>query len=386
MALKRWLDMLFSAARPAPRNRKGARRSRPAVERLEDRLTPVTSVTDLTGGVSATAMVQALLGAGVQASNIKYTGASVASGLFSGGQSTVGFDQGVILTSGDAKGVLGPNNSSSFTGSNNAPGDSDLNVIVKPNPTLDASVLEFDFVPAGPILNFKYVFGSEEYQEFVGSPFNDVFAFFLNGQNVALLPNSSTAVAINTVNNGNSFDGTPPSNPQFFVDNYTSAQLQIQLDGLTTVLTVTANVNVGQTNHIKLAIADTSDSILDSAVFIQAGSFAAPKEPDLKVFHPVRFIFNKKTKTYNGLYTLVNTGEAAQIGTSYVIFTKLPKGAWIQNMSGVTKDGKPYIAFNTPVGINKAIKLLVKIKNPLKKPLNSFYISQGLQFSGASPA
>jgi len=212
-----------------------------------------------------------------------------------------------------------------------------------------------------------------------------VFAFFLNGQNVALLPNTSTAVAINTVNNGNSGTGEPASNPQFFVDNYTNAQLQIQLDGLTTVLTVTAIVNVGQVNHIKLAIADASDTALDSAVFIQAGSFSAPKEPVLTVFNPVRFIFTKKTKTYKGLFTLVNTGTATQTGTAYVIFNKLPKGVSIKNVSGFTAAGKPYIAFTTPVGINQAIKLLVQFKNPQKKPLSSFFITKGLQFSATQP-
>jgi hypothetical protein len=375
--LQKWLRKDGSAA--------NSRKSRLNVERLEDRITPVTSVTNLTQGATATAMVQSLLGPGVQASNITYTGAPVASGTFSGGTATIGFDQGVILTSGDAAGVLGPNNTSGYTGSNGTPGDSQLDAIVTPNPTLDAAVLEFDFIPEGAVLNFKYVFGSEEYEEFVGSSFNDVFAFFLNGQNVALLPNTSTAVAINTVNNGNSGTGVPASNPQFFVDNYTSAQLQIQLDGLTTVLTVTANVTIGQVNHIKLAIADASDTALDSAVFIQAGSFSAPKAPVLTVFNPVRFIFNKKTKTYNGLYTLVNTGTATQTGTAYVIFNKLPKGASIKNVTGFTAAGKPYIAFTTPVGVNQAIKLLVQIKNPQKKPLNSFFITQGLLFSSTQP-
>ncbi|MCI0683610.1 MAG: choice-of-anchor L domain-containing protein [Gemmataceae bacterium] len=377
-----WLSKWFRGGRtPSPTKTRGTRLN---LECLEDRVTPVTSVTNLTGGATATAMVQSLLGTGVQASNIVYTGAPVASGTFSGGQGTIGFDQGVILTSGDALGVLGPNTTSSYTGSNGVPGDSQLDAIVAPNPTLDASVLEFDFIPDGALLNFKYVFGSEEYPEFVGSSFNDVFAFFLNGQNVALIPNTSTPVAINTVNNGDGF-GTPPSNPQFFVDNYTSAQLQIQLDGLTTVLTVTATVNPGVLNHIKLAIADASDTALDSAVFIQSGSFSAPKEPVLTVFNPVRFLFKKKAKTYTGLYTLINTGTAAQTGTAYVIFTKLPKKAWLKNATGYTSAGKPYIAINTPVGINKAIKLLVQIKNPLKKPFNSFFITKGLVFSATQP-
>ena len=194
MALQ-WFANLRRPARPSIKT--NARRPCLKVERLEDRLTPALSVTDLTQGLTPTDLVQALVGTGVQVFNIKFTGANVAGGKFTGGQGIIGFDQGIILSSGGASGVIGPNNSSSFTVSNGTAGDSDLDAIVAPNPTLDAAVLEFDFVPASGTLSFKYVFSSEEYPEFVNSPFNDVFAFFLNGKNIALIPNTSTPVSIN---------------------------------------------------------------------------------------------------------------------------------------------------------------------------------------------
>ncbi len=376
MSLQRLFRWLRSTPTAAPHAK-----CRPSlrVERLEDRLTPALSVTDLTGGVTATQMVQSLVGNGIQVSNVKYTGAPVASGNFSGGSGIIGFNQGIVLTSGSAKGVIGPNNQSGFTLANNTPGDSQLDTIVAPNPTLDAAVLEFDFVPQGGVLNFKYVFGSEEYPEFVGSPFNDVFAFYLNGTNVALIPGTNTPVAINTVNAG--------SNAQFFVDNYTNTSaFDTQLDGFTKVLTVTANVNVGQTNHIKLAIADTSDQALDSAVFIQAGSFAAPKAPVLKVYNPVRFIYNAKTNTYDGLFTLINVGNGVAKGPSYVIFTKLPTGASIANASGSTSGGSAYLTLNADVAPKQVIHLLVKIKNPLHQPLAHFYFHSNVKFSATAPA
>jgi hypothetical protein len=194
----------------------------------------------------------------------------------------VGFDSGVILSTGAATAVLGPNVSDDTGTILETPGDSDLDAIVAPNSTADASVLEFDFVPTSSELTFQYVFASEEYNEFVNSEFNDVFAFFVNGVNCALVPNTSQAVSINTVNGGNPF-GTDATNPEFYRNNTTDdpgpATIDTEMDGLTTVFTCAATVNANATNHMKLAIADTSDGDLDSVVFLRALSFAAEVAP-----------------------------------------------------------------------------------------------------------
>ena len=85
-----------------------------------------------------------------------------------------------------------------------------------------------------------------------------------------------TPVSINNVNGGNPL-GTNAKNPVFYRNNALyplppGATINTELDGLTVVITATANVNPGVKNHIKLAIADAGDSILDSDVFIQGGS------------------------------------------------------------------------------------------------------------------
>jgi hypothetical protein len=223
-------------------------------------------------------LVNSLLGAGVTASNITYTGANNAAGSFSGGAGILGLNTGIVLSTGSVSNVIGPNCSTAITTENGTPGDIDLNMLVAPNTTDDAAVLQFDFVPASNSVSFQYVFSSDEYNEFANSAFNDVFGFFVNGKNVALLPGTTTIVSINNVNGGNPL-GTNPQNPQFFVNNDFQipnvAPLNTEMDGLTVVLTVQATVNAGQTNHIKLAIADTSDEALDSNVFIKAGSFVS---------------------------------------------------------------------------------------------------------------
>ena len=353
-------------------------RSRPGVERLEDRVTPVSSVTDLTGGITPTQLVQSLLGTGVKVSNVTFKGDNLAAGKFSGGQNSIGFDQGILLSTGQAKSVIGTG--STFASTDNADsGDPQLDAIVAPDPTFDATILEFDFVASGSVLNFQYVFGSEEYPEFVNASFNDVFAFFLNGKNIALIPNTSIAVSIDNVNAG--------ANASFFVDNYTNGTLPTSLDGLTTVLTATANVTPGQSNHIKLAIADAGDHILDSDVFIQAGSFAAPTvTAQIRFYNPVRFLFNKKTKTYDGHFTLVNVGDGPQAGPIYVLFTKVPKGTLIKNASGITKSGIPFIKMTSTIEAGSTQKLLVKFSNPLHKPFNTFYLARSLKYSTTDPS
>ena len=229
---------------------------------------------DLGQGITPADMVSALVGGGIAISNIQYVGATNASGVFCSGTGIIGFGSGILLTSGSAGNVIGPNNSTGISTDNGLGGDPDLDSLIPGFQTFDAAVLTFDFVPDSDTVQFKYVFSSEEYNEYVGSPFNDVFGFFVNGTNFALIPGTSLPVAITNVNNGYSSGVStgPCQNCAFYIDNV-DAHLNTQMDGLTTVLSFTAPVLAHQVNHMKIAIADASDHVLDSAVFIQAGSF-----------------------------------------------------------------------------------------------------------------
>lgn len=209
----------------------------------------------------------------VTATNVTHTGHPSSIGFFEGSASNVGLNAGIILVSGDVTGAIGPNNSPSQTipgGGLGTPGDADLDDLIPSYTTFDASVLEMDIVSADSLLEFVYVFGSEEYLEFVNSSFNDVFGFFVSGpgytgnQNIALIPGTSVPVSINNVN--------LDSNSTYYINNSDgsspSDSTQVQYDGLTTVLSAPLNVIPGQTYHIKLAVADAGDSVLDSGVFI----------------------------------------------------------------------------------------------------------------------
>lgn len=242
----------------------------------------VTSPAQATVTVGATANANVLANtisssnSGISITSSTYTGGSAASGTFSGGSSAgIGIDTGIILTTGEAGLAVGPNTSAGVTGiGGGIAGDAQLDALVGAGQTLDAAALTMNFTTTGGNLYFNYVFASEEYNEYVSAGYNDVFAFFLDGNNIALIPGTSTPVSIDNVNLG--------SNPQVY-NNNEGATSDIQYDGFTDVFQAQA-LNLAPGAHtIKLVISDAGDSSLDSAVFIQGGSFGdtpvAPTDP-----------------------------------------------------------------------------------------------------------
>ncbi len=253
--------------------------------------------------LTPTQLVQnVLVGGGVTVSNVTFNGASGntltnQAGSFNGTTTNLGLNGGVILASGDAQAAVGPNGSGSFSlgpPQNLAGTDPDLQAIT-PNLIYDQAVLEFDFVPIGDSISFRYVFASEEYNEYVCGSVNDAFGFFISGPgiagpytngaaNIALIPGTNTPVSINTVNlgvAGGSGIATNCSNidPNWASYNVyyagTNTQNSVQYDGWTVVLTARAAVQCGETYHIKLAIADAGDGVWDSGVFLEAGSLTS---------------------------------------------------------------------------------------------------------------
>jgi hypothetical protein len=230
-------------------------------------------------------LVSTILGSGAGApavSNIHYTGRPHSGGTFSGAAAPIGFESGIILSSGNIAAVSGPNVQDDVTTDNGLPGDPDLNGLIPGFTTLDATVLEFDFeCPGADTLTFEYVFSSDEYNEYVKSDYNDVFGFFVNGSNVALIPGTSTPVSINNVNCNNPFSPPSGSHCDLFRNNDLSnggGSICTEMDGLTVPLTATATVHSG-TNHIRLAVADAGDHILDSNIFLKSGSFTCNRPP-----------------------------------------------------------------------------------------------------------
>ena len=214
--------------------------------------------------------------------NVTSIGSSTGIGAFGNGLASVGFDEGVVISSGNIATVSGPNNTESAGTNTGGGSDPDLQQLNSQN-ILDATGIEFDFSPTLPTIDFRFVFGSEEYCDFINANVNDAFGFFISGPgitgpftnnaaNLALVPMTTTPISIDDVNN--------VVNSQYFLPNNagcggTTNSADIQFDGYTTVMTATANVIPCETYHIKLVVGDGGDAIYDSGVFLEAGSFNA---------------------------------------------------------------------------------------------------------------
>lgn len=203
--------------------------------------------------------------------------------------SGLGLERGLLMTSGAADIAIGPNDLAGEGFNNFTMGDPDLDFLSEQSgdgtTSQDACIIELDVLAATNELTFEYVFGSEEYPEFVNSGFNDIFAFLISGPgivgdpgldnqlNIAVLPNGNP-VQINSVNN--------LQNWEYYRDN--DDGLSVQYDGLTSdfqgikkSLTAKAEVQACSTYHIKFAIADRGDGIFDSGVFISELRGGAPE-------------------------------------------------------------------------------------------------------------
>jgi gliding motility-associated-like protein len=255
----------------------------------------------ITSGITPANLVQnVLIGNGVSASNISFTGDPNQIGQFNGVNSTIGMSAGIVIASGDVNTIPTPNPSTAYSGA----GDPDLLTIaqsVTTNPdagfitsTNDAAILEFDFVPQGDTVSFNFVFASEEYLTYVNTSYNDVFGFFLSGPgitgpyaapaafpngaiNLASVPGSNPPlpITISTIYppGDYDFDGNqdPGFNEQYYIDNPTDNTHG--LNGFTTPLSIGFDVICGETYHFKFAVADCQDGVLDTDVFFEAGSF-----------------------------------------------------------------------------------------------------------------
>lgn len=235
-----------------------------------------------------------LLGDGVEAFNITYTGGASQLGYLTGGENDFSIASGLVMSSDAAVNVAC---ATDFCGDclGYDLGDPDLLDIANSVPPLinqsfsvssvnDVCILEFDFIAAGDSVKFNYVFGSDEYEIYVNTQYNDVFAFFLSGPgivgpydsppgfpdgavNIAGVPESDPNLPV-TISSVNS-----QTNSAYYIDNQSNNGVCV--NGYTQPFVAEYAIQCGATYHIKLAIADGTDTALESIVVLEEGSFSS---------------------------------------------------------------------------------------------------------------
>ncbi|MFA8450083.1 MAG: choice-of-anchor L domain-containing protein [Bacteroidales bacterium] len=237
-------------------------------------------------------------------SHVKIKGKPEQFGYYENG-ATLGFKTptGLVISTGEAKATEGPNVKSNVSQDMECGGDNDCQRLADGDDTYDAAGIEFYFYPAGDLMQFNYVFGSEEYNEFVmdankrPSLFNDNFGFFLNSEeddeivgpfsnkskNIALVPFKSDYVSVKTIHCGyeEKHKVDPPgkkdpslgNNCNLLIVNKKSDRKYNQMDGYTVPMTAMHKVTMCKKYRIKMVIADTKDNGYNSVVFFEEGSF-----------------------------------------------------------------------------------------------------------------
>ncbi|MCB9234611.1 MAG: choice-of-anchor L domain-containing protein [Bacteroidia bacterium] len=322
----------------------------------------------MTGGLTPNQLASYLTGPGVTISNVTMTCPGGASGTFNGTASNVGIGSGVLLTSGAINNAPGPNNTNSSTTSNNANGDPLLNSLAQAT-THDACALEFDLVASCDTIQIAYVFGSEEYPEFVNGGFNDAFGFFVTGPNpgggnytnfnIARIPGTTTPVTIDNVNRGNYQCPGPPSgcvNCTYYVDNCGGAT--VQYDGFTTPLLAIAPVVPCSTYHIKLVVADAGDWSYDSGVFLEQGGIRCfSGQISINTFSSNGSNYLVEGCT-NGAFTIVRSGDLSFPLTLHY------------SVGGTATQGTDYAGIGTSITFGIGVDSVAIPINPTQDALN----------------
>lgn len=205
-------------------------------------------------------------------------------GYFNKGTTNFPFNDGIVLTTGIASQAGNAFISAPLAGNISQLGDADLAAATNTNQASqrDVVALEFDFVPNSNQVKFNYIFASEEYSGGFPCSFSDAFALLIKPTaggpyvNVAILPGTAGPVSVTNIRPADDSNGNPLScgalNPTYF-GGYNSTSIETNYNGRVVPLTATAAVTPGVSYHFKMVLADYNDNTLDSAVFLEGGSF-----------------------------------------------------------------------------------------------------------------
>lgn len=231
----------------------------------------------------------------INATNINWrTGTNFGStngiGYFQNTNPNFPMQSGVILTTGDVMNAPGPNTTMLNNGTAAWTGDASLEAVLATSGismnSVNATVLEFDFVPISSNFDFDFLFASEEYGNFQ-CQFSDAFAFLLTNlntgvtTNLAVVPGTTDPISVVTIRNFLYNSTCNSQNPQYFGSfngGSNAAGAAINYNGQTVIMNASAVLTPNVPYRIKLVIADRQDSQSDSAIFLSSNSFNIGQE------------------------------------------------------------------------------------------------------------
>ncbi|MFK5982565.1 MAG: choice-of-anchor L domain-containing protein [Flavobacteriaceae bacterium] len=193
------------------------------------------------------------------------------------------FESGIVLSSGSVNSVSGPNLNNNSFGTNNWSGDAELENILNEPFSINASYIQFDFVPTINEISFELLFATEEYNQNFECSFSDGVAVILTDnatnliQNLALLPGTNIPIKATSIHPD--VPGTCNAINEEYFEKYNFLPFNnennsaIDFNGQTVNLSVSGSVVIGNLYTIKIVIADFIDTSLDSSVFLKASSF-----------------------------------------------------------------------------------------------------------------
>lgn len=205
-------------------------------------------------------------------------------GYFHKGTTNFPFEDGIVLTTGYATQAGNSAVAGNLAGTIAPTGDADLAAATNTNINnqRDAVALEFDFVPNSNQVKFNYIFASEEYTGGFPCNYSDAFALLIKPvaggayTNVAILPGGAGPVSVTNIRPATQFGGGTLTcgalNANYFAG-YNTTSIETNYNGRVVPLTAIADVTPGVAYHFKMVLADYNDQTLDSAVFLEGGSF-----------------------------------------------------------------------------------------------------------------
>ncbi len=216
--------------------------------------------------VTLTDLVDTLKGSGITIDSPVFVAESNAqAGIFSGYSFLFGsnVDEGVVFSTGDIADVVGANSADNTA--------TQFNTNVNNDPLFgnvyDLVSLSFNVTPAENTLIVEYVFGSEEYNEFVNGGFNDFIRIFVGGVNCAVTANG-LITSIDAINN--------TTNSFLYKDNdfsdFVNPPFGTEMDGFTRTVSCRFPVTPGVSIPVVIGMADGGDADLDSWAFFKAKS------------------------------------------------------------------------------------------------------------------